>query len=111
MVEPTIAGKDTQTHLLKRLAVTLSLPVVVPFDCLPGFLDTLWFEQFDCIMLRWVTDTTHSKTRVICHRLDIGLACDDPSYANSRRLQTLRAGPSDEHIAIVQVLHELDSTD
>jgi aspartate/methionine/tyrosine aminotransferase len=52
----------------------------------------------------------YAETRVVGHRLDVLLTGDNPTDANSRGLQALRAGRCDEHVAVIQVLHVLDCT-
>ena len=58
-----------------------------------------------------MTHATHTEAGVVRHRLDVGLAGDDPADADSWRLQPLRAGSREEDVAVVEVLHELDATD
>ena len=61
-------------------------------------------------MLGRMTDSTHAEAGEVGQRLDVLLTRDDPSNSDSWRLQSLCTGPCDEHVTVVKVLYELNST-
>ena len=92
---------NSEAHVLECLPISFPLPVVVLLHGLTSLFDATRLEKFDGVVLRRMTHATHAETRVVGHRLDVLLAGDNPTDANSRGLQTLRAGRCDEHIAVV----------
>ena len=62
-------------------------------------------------MLRRMAHTTHTEAGVVRHRLNVGFTGNDPTDADSWRLQPFRAGAGDEHVAVIEVLNKFDSAD